>query len=325
MGKKYAVGVDLGGTKIATGIVDQDGKLLDQLVCDTDAKEGSDAVLERMAQSVKTLLERQNAKPEDVLGIGVCSPGPLERETGLVLFAPNLGWKNVYLGPILQEKTGITTYVENDANAAALAEKWFGAGRGVENMVYITVSTGVGSGIIINDRLYAGTHGTAGEVGHIVIEGDGPLCGCGQRGCLESLASGTAIARMAKEALQAGAESVIRDLVEGDLDAISAKVVGEAAKQGDKVAQEVLDKAFYYLSLGVVNVLNLFDPEVVVIGGGVSKLGDMLFTPVIEQVRKKAVAGPREKTRIVPAALGVDAGMLGACSLVLDVTKTQSF
>ncbi|HHV43902.1 MAG TPA: ROK family protein [Firmicutes bacterium] len=319
MSRKYAIGVDLGGTKIATGIVDMDAKLLDQVVMDTAAQEGVEAVLGRMAESVRTLMDRQGVKAEDVLGIGVCSPGPLDRETGIVLAAPNLGWTNVHLGPMLQELTGITTYVENDANAAALAEKWMGAGRGAKNMVYITVSTGVGSGIIINGSLYAGSHGTAGEVGHIVMEDGGPLCGCGQRGCLEAYASGTAIARMAREALESGTQSKIRDLVEDNLEAVSAKVVGEAAAQGDEVANAILDKAFHYLGLGMISVINLFDPELIVIGGGVSKLGDRLFKPVIEMVRTRAVAGPREKTRIVPAELGVDAGMLGACALVLDI------
>ena len=273
MSRKYAIGVDLGGTKIATGIVDMDAKLLDQVVMDTAAQEGVEAVLGRMAESVRTLMDRQGVKAEDVLGIGVCSPGPLDRETGIVLAAPNLGWTNVHLGPMLQELTGITTYVENDANAAALAEKWMGAGRGAKNMVYITVSTGVGSGIIINGSLYAGSHGTAGEVGHIVMEDGGPLCGCGQRGCLEAYASGTAIARMAREALESGTQSKIRDLVEDNLEAVSAKVVGEAAAQGDEVANAILDKAFHYLGLGMISVINLFDPELIVIGGGVRQLG----------------------------------------------------
>lgn len=317
--KPFLIGVDIGGTKIATGLVDRSGKMLERVVEPTEAVQGPDAVIRRMVGAIRTALARRNLTPADLAGIGVCAPGPIDPDAGMVVTAPNLGWDHVALAPRLSSEFGVPTYLGNDANAAALGESRFGAGRGVRNMVYITVSTGVGGGIVSEGKIINGTHFSAGEIGHIiVVPHDGPRCGCGQEGCLEAMSSGTAIARRAVAALDAGRPSLIRDLVGNDLSKVTPAEVGQAAKQGDALAQEVLTEAWHYLGIGIINLINLFDPEMIVIGGGVAQLGDQLFDPVRRFVRERALGDLGSKVKILPAELGGDVGILGAATLVLQ-------
>ncbi|HEY8498405.1 MAG TPA: ROK family protein [Limnochordales bacterium] len=330
---RLVAGIDLGGTKIATGLVDEAGRVLERLVTATRPEEGPAAVLARMAESLEAVCRRRGLAPSALEAVAVACPGPLDPARGVVVEAPNLRWREVDVVTPIREAAGVPVYLENDANAAALGEWWAGAGQGTRHLVYVTVSTGIGGGIVIDGRIYGGAHWAAGEIGHTVaVVEDGPLCGCGRRGCLEAVASGTAIARRAVEALQAAGwregalpppderrpGAALMRLAEGRLAAVDARLVGEAARAGDPLAREVLDRTWLYLGAGLVNLMNLLDPDVIVIGGGVSRLGEMMMEPLRRYVRARAVPGPAEGTRLVLARLGSDAGIVGAAAVALE-------
>ncbi|HHY45963.1 MAG TPA: ROK family protein [Firmicutes bacterium] len=320
----FAVGVDLGGTKVATGITDTRGRVLYRVERPTEAEKGVERVFDNIHTTVREVIDRAGASLDQIVGIGVCSPGPLDPATGVVLFAPNLKWNNVPLKKTMEEALGLPVSVENDARLAALGEFYSGAGRGAENMVYITVSTGIGGGLIFDGRLYRGTSYVAGEVGHTIIEPGGPRCGCGNRGCLEALASGTAIARMARELVAAGHGKRILALAGGDESLITAKLVARSAGEGDEEALSILDRAFTYLGIGVANLVNLLNPEVIVIGGGVARIGDKLFEKVRQVVSQTAISAASGAVRIVPSLLGGDAGVVGAAVLALGPAYVDS-
>jgi glucokinase len=236
----------------------------------------------------------------------------------VVTTPPNLpGWRSVPLRQWIQDELGLPTALENDANAAALAEHRFGAGRSTKHMIYVTASTGIGGGFILNGELYNGATGGAGEIGHMTILPQGPHCGCGNRGCLEALASGRAIAREARERVKCGVPTLIADLAEGDPDRISAKLVAQADAQGDIEAQEILDEAMTYLGVGMANLVNLFNPELIVIGGGLTKMGERLFDPVRRIVDRRAFRTAAQVVKVVPAQLGDDVGVLGAAAVAM--------
>lgn len=325
------IAVDIGGTQIRAALCDSEGTIHQRATDLTGGHEGPDAVMARIERAIRRVWPADG----QVAVIGVVAPGPLDPWSGVVFDAPNIpGWDDYPLRDIIQERFGLPILVGNDCNAAALAEHRFGVGQGKSNLIYVTVSTGVGGGIIINGELLLGAHGLAGEIGHIKVRPDGPLCGCGSRGCLEAQASGPSIAREARQRLRAGelhsepvesmhgepveSTSRILELAHGDLDAISARLVNEAAQQGDPLAVDVFRQAGTYLGLGLVTLLHLFDPDIVVIGGSVSKAGDLLFGPAREVVRQRCMTDRYWRdTPIVPAALGDDVGLLGALALVL--------
>ncbi len=313
--QKYGVGVDLGGTKIATALVDGEGRVLARTSCLTEAQEGQEKVLERMYKTVEDVLGEAGIAPGELAGIGIGSPGPLDSKTGLVLSAPNLGWTNVPVGDLFRERFQVPISVGNDANLAGLGEKWLGAGKNVDDLLYITVSTGVGGGIIIGGKVHTGAHDIAGEVGHIIVQKDGPQCNCGARGCLEAIASGTAIAREAKAGLKRGESPLLAKLV-GDGDPTS-KDVGQAARKGDPFSTKLLQESFTYLGLGIASLLNVLDPQLVVIGGGVSNLDELLFDPVRKTVKETLGTSQLADVLIVKAELGADVGVLGAAMLVV--------
>ncbi len=319
---RYAIGVDLGGTKVATALTDIHGHILQRAEVPTGAREGAEAVISRIVESIRTVMntvvDGRKVSPEEVLGIGIGSPGPLDARRGIVLAAPNLKWENVPICDPIAETFGLPTYLDNDASLAAMAESRFGAGKGVENMIYMTVSTGIGGGIIINGRIYRGSHGNAGEIGHMTIKSDGPRCGCGNFGCLEALASGTAIAREAAEGIRTGMTTSLREKANGDPAKVTARLVGEALREGDSFAREVIHQAANYLGIGLANLVDIFDPEIIVIGGGVSRIGEELFEPARETMRERALPAVVKDVKIAPALLGGDSGVLGAASLVLD-------
>ncbi len=311
------VGIDLGGTNFRVCLADGAGNLLRRGSWPTHAEQGTAAVLGRLQSAVREIVAGEGLAR--VAGVGMGAPGPLDPRRGIIIHAPNLpGWVNVPLRDHMQAGLAVPVYVGNDANLAALGEHYFGAGRGCAHLVYITVSTGIGGGVISDGRLLLGARGLAAELGHMVIVAHGPRCSCGNFGCLEAVASGTAIAREARLRLQDGAPTAIRELVNDDLEQVSAAIVERAARRGDELALGLLREAGTYLGIGVVNALHLFDPEVVIIGGGVSRAGDLIFQPMLETVRARAMAGYRERINVVPAALGDDAGLLGAVALVLS-------
>jgi len=310
--ERLFIGIDLGGTKIASALVDADMRIIDRIKVATRPEEGPSAVIGRMLDTVRDLAARQGCEVSDVRAIGIGCPGPLDQQTGIVLDAPNLMWKDVPLASPMAEATGRPVYLENDANVAALAENRLGAGRGARHMMYITVSTGIGSGLILGGKLYVGATGAAGELGHVTMLADGPLCGCGNRGCLESLASGTAIARRAREvAARPGGEGIL-SAAGGDISAIDASLVASAAAAGDAAAAAIMRNAFEYLGIAVANVVNLLNLDMVVIGGGVARVGDMLFDTVRRLVSLRSFACMARDVAIAPASLGADGGALGA-------------
>jgi len=316
--ERPVIGIDLGGTKISTALVDTAGTIIAHDYRETHATEGQKAVIERMLDAARRVMVRAGVNQAQVAAAGIGAPGPLDVEAGVVVAPPNLpGWDRVPLRRLIESRLGITTFLENDANAAALGEYRFGAGRGVEHMIYVTASTGIGGGLILNGRLYHGASGMAGEIGHITIMPYGPLCGCGNRGCLEALASGTAIARQARERVAHGAPTLIADLAGGDPERVTAKLVAKAASQGDVEAQEILAEAMRYLGIGMANLVNLFNPQLIVIGGGLTNIGEMLFGPVQRAIDRRALPTLAQAVRVVRAELGDNAGVLGAAAVAL--------
>jgi glucokinase len=310
---RFAVAVDLGGTRFRVALCDARGALRARHTYPTESARGPDRILEHIASAIRTVLAAAPADAE-VAGIGVAAPGPLDPWRGLIYQAPNLpGWENLPLAERLAALTGYPVRVGNDANLAALGEHRFGAGRGVAHLVYVTVSTGVGGGIIVNNELWLGARGAAGEIGHTVIERYGPPCSCGNRGCVEALASGTAIARRAAAALAAGRPSRLGAAGTQP----SAEAVARAAADGDALAIEILEEAARALAVGLVNLLHLCDPQLIVIGGGVARAGEHWWRALRDEVARRALPVYRQELRLVPAALGDDAGLVGAAAMVL--------
>lgn len=316
----YIIAVDLGGTQIRAALCDPSGQIYKRVARPTKAQEGPPAVQARIFQTIGEAAEGINL--EDVAGIGIGAPGPLDPTTGTILEAPNLpGWTNVPLRNLVSAHFGKPTFLGNDANVAGLAEATYGAARGIKDLIYLTISTGIGSGIISEGRMVLGARGLAAEAGHTIIKPDGPKCGCGNRGCLESFASGPSITRDVVARLKAGKASKITKLVGGDLSKVDARIINEAAGAGDKLAVNAFRRAGRYLGLGITNLLHLFNPRMVVLGGSVTKAGPLLFDPMWEMLRAKAMPGYLDGLAIVPAALGDDVGLLGALALTATELK----
>lgn len=313
MEKDLVIAVDIGGTHFRVALCDPDGRILARANAHTRSVEGKQAVIQRIFDLINETIAGHK---QSVQAIGVAAPGPLNPWTGVIFRPPNLpDWMDVPLKDIFEAKYGRPALVGNDANLAALGEHIYGAGKGKRSLVYITVSTGIGGGVIEADRLVLGARGLAGEVGHMTIDPIGPLCQCGNMGCLEALASGPSIAREAVRLIKQGMPSVLVSLAHDDLAQIDGQLVVQAARAGDQLASQVFSRAAFYLGIGVVNVLHVFNPEMVIIGGGVSNAGDLLFGPVRDLVSQRTMEAVRRGVSIVPAALGDDAGLLGAAVL----------
>jgi glucokinase len=313
------IGIDLGGTKIGTALVNSKGEIITRDHRKTLAAEGPDGVIARMLAAARRVLAETGTEPPQVAAVGIAAPGPLDVESGVVVSPPNLpGWNHVPLRRLIADALGVTAFLEKDGNAAALGEHLFGAGRGAAHMIYVTVSTGIGGGLVLDGKLYHGATSMAGEIGHQTLIPDGPLCGCGNHGCLEALASGTAIARRARERVAQGAPTLIADLAAGDPDRITAKLVAQAADQGDEEAQMILSEAMAYLGIEIANLVNLFNPELIVIGGGLANIGDVLFESVRRAVAQRAYVAKAHRVNVLPAALGDDVGVLGAAAVALS-------
>jgi len=316
--RQFVVGVDLGGTKIAVGLFTSEGKLTLQHLQPTRAQEGPQAVIEGLRQAIVRIVSQAGIDFSQLKGIGLAAAGAIDSHNGVVTLSPNLpGWRNIPLRQIMKDSLGVTTYLTNDANAAALGEYLFGAGQNVANLVYVTVSTGIGGGIIINGEVYEGVSGAAGEVGHMTIDINGPACNCGSNGCLETLASGAALAREAGRHIEAGEGVAILEASGGDLAQVSAKTVFLAAQQGDRLAGELIRQTGCYLGVGLANLVNIFNPELIIIGGGLSNMGERLLEPARGVMRERAYQISASAVRIVPAVLGNDSGLIGAAAWVL--------
>lgn len=314
---RYIIGVDLGGTNIVVGAMSADGSREYAMhEIPTRASLGADAVVERIVQLIERVaaetMAATGAPREAFLGLGIGSPGPLDREKGLVIVTPNLGWRDFPLRDRVSEAVGMPATLDNDANCATLGEWWLGAAKGGRNVIGLTIGTGIGGGLILDGRLYHGASDAAGEIGHATIESTGRRCGCGNYGCLEAYASGPAIAERAREALAGGEPSAMPAMVGGDLSRLTAALVYQSARDGDRLAQEVVRETARLLGAGVANLLNIFNPDVVVLAGGVTQAGDALFEPMRAEVRRRAFKPAVDACRIVPGALQGKAGVVGA-------------
>ena len=309
------VGVDLGGTKIFSLVATAEGQVLGEDRRPTQAEEGRDAVIGRLVDFVRRGLGEANVTTGELAGVGISTPGPCDPERGIVTGPPNLpGWRDVPLTQLVSDAMGVPVLLENDAAAAAYGELHFGAGQGCRHLVYVTLGTGIGGGIIIDGRIYGGASGAAGELGHLVIVEDGPPCGCGNRGCVEALASGLAIAREATAAVRGGRSPMLAELA-GDAPP-TAELVHQAAMRGDDVSREIIERAGRYLGLGLVGLLNCFNPEALILGGGLLGLGDLYLGPAVRIAREGAFDQVVADVRITEAKLGGRAGALGAAALI---------
>jgi len=311
--------IDLGGTKVITAIISGEGQVMARDYHLTLADGGVQAVINRVFSAVDHLLDTTDMSLSQLHSISIAAAGAIDTRRGLITSSPNLpGWCDIPLRDMVREKYGVNTFLVNDASAAALGEHRFGAGKGVTNLIYITVSTGIGGGIIINGKLYCGSCGSAGEVGHMTIDVNGPRCECGNVGCWETLASGTAVAKEAIRRLNNGERSSLIEIVGGKLESITAETVGVAAQRGDSLALDVMTEAATYLGVGLVNLVNIFNPGLIIIGGGMAKLGDFLLAPARQVVRERAFQLSAQAVRIVPAELGDNAGVLGAAAFAFQ-------
>jgi glucokinase len=306
-----AIGLDIGGTKINAFRVARDGSILGRSNAPTPADD-EEATLARMIELA------EGVRTQDVVAVGVGAAGLVDSSEGVLRFAPNLAWRDLPIATRMREALGLPVLVENDASMAAFGEYRFGAGLGYRHLLLVTVGTGIGGGIVADGRLFRGAHGFASEIGHIIVEPGGPLCGCGNRGCWEQVAAGRAVGRMGRqEAMEP--DSSIRRLAGGDPDKVTGRLVTEAALQGDDVAKRILSEAGRRLGEGIAGLVNVLDPQIVVVGGGVSMAGDLLLDPA-RTAFDEAVEGLdyRPRVPIVPAELGNDAGAVGAAALALE-------
>jgi glucokinase len=314
--KKWVVGLDLGGTQIRALRTDLDGAKAARAQQLTEAKQGTERVLDRIQEMIAAVLE--GVDRDDVLGIGIGAPGPIDRN-GRVYDPPNLpGWDSgVSLTEKIAGEFNLPTYAGNDANVAALGERRFGSGKGLQDLIYMTISTGIGGGIISAGKLLTGWRGFAAEIGHQTLEPDGPLCGCGRPGHLEALASGTAIARDAQAALQSGSSSIMTGMADS-IQEITAETVTLAAKQGDSLAIELIERAAFYIGLGLVNLIHTLEPQAILLGGGVSQAGELLMDQIQQTVRERVMSEIYNEVELRFASLGDEIGLYGAIALVMD-------
>ena len=312
---EYALVADVGGTRTRVALVDATGAIVVRHSAETLAREGREAVMNRLAEALEHVASERRT---EIKGVGLSLASPVEPGTGVMYNPPNLGpeWHLYTPIPMLRERLSLPVYAENDATLGALGEHAFGAGRGCDNMVYMTVSTGIGGGVIIGGNLYTGTNGFGGEIGHMTIDQNGPLDNCGNVGCLEALASGTALARMAQELIGAGESSVMLGFAGGDIKAVDARIVVQAAQQDDALAQSLMQEVGRSLASGIITLMHIFDPQLIVIGGGLGQNLDM-FMPTIEpEVKRRAMAHFQGAVPVAKSQLGDDVSLLGAAALV---------
>lgn len=308
------LGIDLGGINIAAAVVDEEGNILSRGRVSTPR--GAEAVAAAMAEAARQAVENASLTMDDIDSVGVGSPGTIDPERGVVEHWSNLDFHHVPLAAMVAERLGRPVLLENDANAAALGEYAAGAGRGNSSMIAVTLGTGVGGGAVLDGKLYTGFNYAGMEVGHFVIEYGGRLCTCGRRGCFETYASATAIIRQAKERMEGNRESLLWRLAGEDIDRVEARTVFEAAAQGDLLARELVEEYESYLACGIANLINIFQPEILCIGGGVAGAGEKLLTPVRAILEREDYArNNRQRTKLMLAQLGNDAGIIGAALL----------
>lgn len=316
MNKKYRIGVDVGGTNVKIALVDTEGNIVYSNSIPTRAEMGYEYTVSSIKQAISDLMKETKTSKDVIEGIGFGFPGQIDCTNGIVRLLPNIpGWVNVPIAKIMQDEFQIPTKVDNDVRCAALGELNYGAGKGCQNLVCITVGTGIGSGLIVNGKIVRGADNAAGEIGHIKLSMDdiAPICGCGDTGCLEAYASGPAIVALAEEYIKGGKSTKYRELANPD---ITPYIVAEAAKQGDAVAKRIFAIIGKYIGIGLASVVNLLNPEKIIIGGGVADAGDILLKPIEKALKDRAMPISGGSVQIVPAQLGNTAGVIGASLLI---------
>lgn len=312
----YKLGIDLGGTNIVAGVVDENYKIVATAKRKTNTPRPADEILDDMAAVALEAVKNAGLKAEDIEAAGVGSPGAIDPVNGIVCFSNNLEFYNVPMAQMLKDRTGFDFYLENDANAAAYGEFVAGAGKGTNNFMMITLGTGVGGGIIIDKKLYSGSNYAGAELGHVVISMDGEMCSCGRQGCWEAYASATALIRQTKQAMIKYPDSIMWKLCNDNINNVNGLTAFDAMRQGDKAGKAVVDRYINYIAVGIANNINIFQPDVICIGGGVSKEGDNLILPITEFVNGDNFARNIEKKALIKTAdLGNDAGIIGAAYL----------
>jgi glucokinase len=321
--KEHVVGIDIGGTKLATVVADKTGHILGKVRKPTHSEKGPEYAIGLLFDMVREVVNQVSLEQTSISAIGVSCGGPLDTKTGIVYSPPNLpGWDALPLKALLESEFQVPVIIENDANASALAEFRFGGGRGYSAVLYMTMSTGIGGGIVIDGQVYHGANDSAGEVGHQILLPNGPRCGCGKRGCLEALCSGPAIARRAQAAIQKqrkGGKSptALLTLADGRIEAVKSEHVLAAARTGDALALELVQETAYYMGWGIANLVNILNPDIVLLGTIAVAAGDLLLDPIRETVSKFAMTRPAEAVHIAPAELGDALGDLAAVALVV--------
>lgn len=312
----YRLGIDLGGTNIVAGVVDENYKIVGIGKRKTNLPRPAKEIIDDVVLAVNDAVCNAGITITEICSMGIGSPGMIDPIKGEVCYANNLGFKNVPLAKELQERLGVKCYIENDANAAAYGEYIAGAGKGTDNFIAITLGTGVGGGIIIDGKIYSGSNFTGAEIGHITMNMDGELCSCGKKGCFEVYASASALIYQTKLAMIKDESSVMWQLINGDIRSVDGKTAFDGMRQGDKTATEVVNRYLEYLAKGISTVITIFQPDMICIGGGISKEGDALLLPVKKIIEKdNFVSNVEKKTQIIIAKLGNDAGIIGAAYL----------
>ena len=312
---KYYAGVDLGGTNTKIGILDIDGNIFKSSIIKTFSDRGVDDTLNRIWETIKNLVQELDIDIKNLSGIGIGIPGPV-KDQSIVKFFANFPWeKNINVKELMEKISGVETKLDNDVNIIAMGEAKYGAAKSSSSSVTIALGTGIGGGIYINGSLISGFSGAGGEIGHIKLEKNGKLCGCGQRGCFEAYASATGMIREAVSRLAVNKSNLLYELIDKKIDKLEAKDIFDAAKQGDTFSLDIIDYETEYLAMGIGNILNILNPEVIVIGGGVALAGDILFNPLKEKLKKYVLPVALEDLKIVPGVLGNEAGIKGAVGL----------
>ncbi len=310
----YYVGIDLGGTNTKIGLLDEDGNILFSTIVKTESEQGFEKTIERLSNILKIQVNNLNISFNDVAGVGLGVPGPVAKGR-IVKFWANFPWPvNVDLAAEFEKHLGVPVKVDNDVNVITLGEMWKGGGRGYKNVLGLAIGTGIGGGVVVNGKLVSGKNGAGGEVGHIKVERDGKLCGCGQEGCWEAYASATGLVREAKSRLTVNKNNLLYERTKDR--EVEAKDIFDAARDGDEFSLNLVDYEAEFIALGIGNLLNVLDTDVVVVGGGIALAGDILFDKINEKLRKYAMLSTLEGLKIVQAELGNDAGIYGAAYLV---------
>lgn len=315
----YLVGVDLGVSKVLAVVIDLDGNIVSKAIAQVNVHSKVREIVEKMFQVTRDAIAGAGHAAKKIAGIGLSVPGLVDVNRGISVFAPNIpAWREVPIAPLFYDEFEVSCLVENDARAMALGEARFGAGRGWANILCVNVGRGIGAGLILGGQIYRGEGGAAGEIGHMTVDPNGPMCPCGNSGCLEVLAAGPAIAAAAIRAVSTGTATLIRELVGGRIEYITAEIVSSAAAQGDSLASRLIQEAGRFLGIGIANAINLISPEIVVVGGGVSRAGELLFEEIRRTVKERAFSARVNLPKIVPSSLGEEASGIGAAALVLE-------